>query len=300
MSVQSKQIQASTAPTTIPVFFNEKQVHDPVAYSKSPLKPGLLARRIAKDAAFEIQSDFGPVTRDEMMLVHTRAYVDGLLDGVVPDGFGNKSTKDFEAIRMTAGNMVAAVGAVLEGAPVVWSLTSGFHHANPDHGSGFCTIEALSLSAVRHEARVLIVDEDAHFGDGCMAIGAPNVEYMQSGHTHTKRYVNLDAYRKHLHLVIAEFKPEVIIYQAGADNWVGDPLGGCLTMQELYQRDIITLFEAKRAGIGIVVNLAGGYAENYDDTLTIHMNTGEAIKEVYFGYGAAMIPVHVVEQEEAK
>lgn len=282
----------------IPVFFKEKQVHDPVAFSKSPLKPGLLARRIAKDAAFQIQSDFGPVTREEMLLVHTPAYVDGLFAGTAPDGFGNKSTKDFEAIRMTAGNLVAAVGAVLEGAPVVWSLTSGFHHAKRDHASGFCTIEALSLSAVRHEARVLIVDEDAHFGDGCVEIGSRWVEYMQSGHTHNRRYVNLDAYRKHLQMVILEFKPEVIIYQAGADNWVCDPLGGCLTMQELYQRDIITLFEAKRAGVGIVVNLAGGYAENYDDTLTIHMNTGEAIKEVYRGYGAAMIPVTAVEMEE--
>lgn len=289
MSVQGK---------VIPVFFNEKQVHDPVAYSKSPLKPGLLARRIAKDAAFEIQSNFGPVTRDEMLLVHTAAYVDGLLNGTVPDGFGNKSTKDFEAIRMTAGNMVAAVGAVLKGAPVVWSLTSGFHHAHMAHASGFCTIEALSLSAARHEARVLIVDEDAHFGDGCVAIGSPWVEYLQSGYTHNRLHINLDGYRRHLRAVIAEFKPEVIIYQAGADNWVGDPLGGCLTMQELYQRDIITLFEAKQAGVGVVVNLAGGYAKNYDDTLTIHMNTGEAIKEVYLGYGAAMIPVHVIENGE--
>jgi hypothetical protein len=38
---------------------------------------------------------------------------------------------------------------------------------------------------------------------------------------------------------------------------------------------------AKRHGIPVVCNLAGGYAENYNNTLRIHRNTGEAMKEVY-------------------
>lgn len=111
--------------------------------------------------------------------------------------------------------------------------------------------------------------------------------------------VDLDAYREQLESVIRRDRPNLMLYQAGADNWICDPLGGCLTMAEMYQRDIITLGLAKRHGLKVVVNLAGGYAENYEDTLRIHMNTGEAIKEVYQGYGAAMIPVATMEIEEA-
>ena len=81
------------------------------------------------------------------------------------------------------------------------------------------------------------------------------------------------------------------MYQAGADAWAGDPLNcGGLTIGELYQRDIITLHVAKQLEIPIVVNLAGGYAENYEDTLRIHQNTGEALKEVFLGRGCAVIP----------
>ena len=73
------------------------------------------------------------------------------------------------------------------------------------------------------------------------------------------------------------------MYQAGADDWIGDPLGGTNTVAQLYQRDVATFTLAKRRGIPVVCNLAGGYAENFQDTLCIHLNTGEAMKEVYLG-----------------
>ena len=100
--------------------------------------------------------------------------------------------------------------------------------------------------------------------------------------------------------MIEQFNPGIILYQAGADNWVGDPLGGNLTMQQLYQRDIITLSIAKELNIPIVVNLAGGYADDYDHTLAIHMNTGEAIKHIYLGVPVnPLFPVHATELEHA-
>jgi len=58
-------------------------------------------------------------------------------------------------------------------------------------------------------------------------------------------------------------------------------------MAELYQRDMTTFHLAKLHGIPVVCNLAGGYAENFQDTLRIHLNTGEAMKEVYLGCGLA-------------
>ena len=291
----------------IPCFFSESQLHDPCSYSKSPLKPGLLASRIATDEAFELKSSLiGPAAPERLMQTHEKRYIDGLMEGTIADGFGNKSKKDFKAIRTTVGNfLIAAEWAVAgrrEGNPetdiihpgVVWSLTSGFHHANPGHAEGFCTVEALTLAAYELQKyrglRTLIVDEDFHFFNGCVRMleHKPEmkeyVSLMSNRHTHCPPgQVDLAARIRDIATRIATFQPDIIMYQAGADMWVADPLGGSLTIGELYQRDLDMFKLAKQHGIPVVCNLAGGYAEDYEDTLEIHMNTGEAMKEVYLG-----------------
>lgn len=275
----------------IPVFYDDRQVFDAGSFSKSPLKPGMLARRIATDRAFEIHKGFAPISVDQMKITHDAAHIDALVAGTASNGFGNKSAAEMLAIQYSVGNLLAAAQHPDE---VVWSLTSGFHHAHANECWGFCTIEGLTLVAAITGKRTLIVDEDAHHGDGCMAQIKRNrlgeqCTYLQSRHTHNPSCADMAAYRAQLEKVIREREPELILYQAGADNWVGDPLGGCLTMSELYQRDLITLHLAATAGVKVVVNLAGGYAMNYEDTLRIHMNTGEAMKEVFHGYGMAAI-----------
>jgi acetoin utilization deacetylase AcuC-like enzyme len=288
---------------SIPVFFTPKQVHDPVSYSKSPLKPAQLARRVSEQSDFRMMPPemISPVEPERLMQIHTRRYVDGVVAGDLEDGFGNRSAKDNRAIRTTVGNFLLAaewaVGGRGEGGEadiihpgVVWSLTSGFHHACPDGGEGFCTFEALTLAAFElqkfHNVRTLIVDEDAHYGNGCAAMIQKHrmgsyCRYLQSRHTHGEP--DLDGYRDGLVSNLTLFEPDLIIYQAGADNWDRDPLGGWLSKSELYQRDLITFEVARRVGIPVVCNLAGGYAENYEDTLEIHMNTGRAMREVYLG-----------------
>lgn len=285
----------------VPVFFSESQLHDPCSFSKSPLKPGLLAERIQNDPAFEIKSGLiGPADPERLKQTHEARYIDGLMDGTIADGFGNKSipgsihAKDFKAIRTTAGNFLAAAewAVAMPNCGVVWSLTSGFHHANPGHAEGFCTLEALTLAAYElnkyRGLRTLIVDEDFHFFNGCVAVleRKPEmkeyVSLMSNRHTHCHPdQVDLGARLLDIATRIATFKPDVILYQMGVDMWICDPLGGSLTGSQLYHRDVGTFMLAKRYGIPVVANLAGGYGLNYNDTLQLHMNSGEAMKEVY-------------------
>ena len=291
----------------IHVFYTDKQVHDAASFSKSPLKPNLLARRVALDPSFSIEQSIAPVTIQHLKLVHDAGYVEGVLSGNIANGFGNKSAKDAATICYTVANFLDAVDYAYTHDTVAWSLTSGFHHAGHDFAGGFCTFEALTLAAqILHldgGVKTLIVDEDAHYGNGCTDIierlGMHKYcRYVQSRYTH--RTSDLLGYARQLRTVIENFEPGIILYQAGADNWVGDPLGGNLTMQELYQRDIITLSIAKELNIPIVVNLAGGYADDYDHTLAIHMNTGEAIKHIYLDVPVnPLFPVHAVEIEHA-
>lgn len=279
--------------TRIPVFYTEAQVHDACAYSKSPLKPSLLARKIINDESFAIRSGMiGPATADRLALTHDAAHVRALINGDKADGFGNSSSKDNKAIRTTVGNFLTAAevaaGQPAEHPGVVWSLTSGFHHAKHASCGGFCTFDALTLAAFELQKfrgmKTLIVDEDAHDGDGCKDViskmkMSSYCEYMQSDYTHTDN--DLERFENQLLNMLRIYQPDIIFYQAGADNWLGDPLGGNLTMQELYMRDVIVLQLAKDFKVPVVVNLAGGYAKQFDDTLQIHMNTGEAMKEVF-------------------
>ena len=83
------------------------------------------------------------------------------------------------------------------------------------------------------------------------------------------------------------FRPELIVYIAGADPYVEDKLGGlALTFDGLYQRDLRVFRAAQASGIPIVSVFAGGYARRVEDTVGIHSNTVKAAAEVFAHHGA--------------
>jgi acetoin utilization deacetylase AcuC-like enzyme len=81
---------------------------------------------------------------------------------------------------------------------------------------------------------------------------------------------------------LRQFDPELLCYIAGADPYREDQLGGLsLTIDGLKKRDELVFRVAKARGIPVMVTLAGGYARNVDDTVTIHCNTVIAATEVF-------------------
>ena len=80
---------------------------------------------------------------------------------------------------------------------------------------------------------------------------------------------------------LRQFNPELLCYLAGADPYREDQLGGLsLTIGGLKKRDELVFRAAKARGIPVMVTLAGGYAQNVEDTIAIHCNTVVAAKEV--------------------
>jgi acetoin utilization deacetylase AcuC-like enzyme len=78
------------------------------------------------------------------------------------------------------------------------------------------------------------------------------------------------------------FEPELISYVAGADPYARDQLGGLgLSVEGLRQRDEMVLSFARDWGTPIMVTYAGGYAEDVNDTVTIHANTVLAASKVF-------------------
>jgi acetoin utilization deacetylase AcuC-like enzyme len=81
---------------------------------------------------------------------------------------------------------------------------------------------------------------------------------------------------------LRQFEPDLLCYLAGADPYREDQLGGLsLTIDGLKRRDELVFRVARARNIPVMVTYAGGYAQNVDDTVTIHCNTIIAAKEVF-------------------
>src|SRR5258705_9000266 len=78
---------------------------------------------------------------------------------------------------------------------------------------------------------------------------------------------------------LRQFTPDLICYVAGADPYREDQLGGLnLTIEGLKKRDELVFQAARAKDIPVMVTFAGGYANNVEDTITIHCNTVLAAK----------------------
>jgi len=81
---------------------------------------------------------------------------------------------------------------------------------------------------------------------------------------------------------LRQSQPDLLCYLAGADPYKEDQLGGLsLTIEGLKKRDELLFRVARSRNIPVMVTYAGGYAQNVEDTVTIHCNTVIAAKEVF-------------------
>jgi acetoin utilization deacetylase AcuC-like enzyme len=80
--------------------------------------------------------------------------------------------------------------------------------------------------------------------------------------------------------VAMSFTPDLLIYVAGADPYREDQLGGlALTIDGLKRRDLLVFETALAQSVPVAVVLAGGYARDTNDTVTIHCNTATAARD---------------------
>ena len=273
------------------VFYSPKQqVDDNNSFSPSAGKPAKVAEQYQKNFGnlVSIVSDFKPLKPSQIALAHSVDYVRGVLTGKQHNGFGNKKKSVAQSLPYTTGSFYNASEEAYKTKTITASLTSGFHHACFNHGGGFCTFNGLVVSAqilrMKYGCRVGIFDADQHYGDGTdNIINKLELDYI-SHYTLGNTGVSSSNAEKWLTdlegILLAKFADvDVLFYQAGADPWTNDPLGGRLTKEQLRRRDEITFRVVKKLGIGCVFNLAGGYAENFQHVLDIHNNTmNEALK----------------------
>jgi len=251
-----------------------------------------------------------PASDADILMVHEPGWVDRLKTGTlsyqelmqleVP-----YSRELVEAFWLATGGTMLSARLALENG-IGFNVGGGFHHAFPGHGEGFCAINdiAVGIRSVQREGRIkraMVVDCDVHHGNGTASIFAgddsvftlsihqfnnyPSEKPPSSIDIHLPDGVNDEEYLHRLgngyRAALSLFHPELLLYVAGADPYCEDQLGGLsLTLEGLRERDRLVMWTALHAQIPVAVVLAGGYAANVQDTVTIHANTAYVAKEV--------------------
>lgn len=272
----------------IEVCYNPRQDSNPISSSPSPGKPKWVVEHwLAQGLPINVQAP-APATMEQLALAHPPDFVHGVLSLELKNGFNGRQQDVADSLPWTCGSMLSAARAALNNGKVACSPTSGFHHAGVSTPYGYCTfnglmVTALSLKAEGLVERVGILDLDQHYGDGTAEIiEAQQINWIH--HVSQERWDRRDAapFLATLPETVAVFKDcDLLLFQAGADPHVDDPLGGFLTTEELALRDAIVFQVAHDVGLPVAWNLAGGYQEPISKVLEIHLNTMKACVAEY-------------------
>ena len=267
------------------------------------IRDGILARGLVEQVEEPDRCDIWA-----LRLVHTERYVSAMHQGTLTPkeirklGFPWSDALRERSVRTVQGTLEAARDALATGAGI--NLAGGTHHAFPDGGEGFCCFNdvAISIRVLQREGvlrRVAIVDLDVHQGNGTAHIfaadddvftfsthGARNYPFfkerssldveLNDGCPDAEYLRLLDA---HLDRVLDEAAPELVYYLAGADPYVHDRIGRCgLSLEGLRARDARVFAACRRRGLPVVLTMAGGYATELADIVTIHAATVEELR----------------------
>jgi len=122
-----------------------------------------------------------PASDQDVLLVHTPAYVNKLKTGMLSarEEIEMEIPYSPELVRafwLAAGGSILAADYALQNR-VAFNIGGGFHHAFPDHGEGFCMIHdvAVAIRRTQHDGKItraMTVDCDVHQGNGTAAIFA--------------------------------------------------------------------------------------------------------------------------------
>lgn len=274
------------------VFYTPKMVADSQSMSPSAAKPAPVVQ--SWSSKFDIQVvEPEPVAEEDLKRAHDSQFVENILSGRIPNGFGNRSTAVASTLRYTSGSMLSAAKHALKHR-VAAAPCSGFHHAGPERAEGFCTFNGLMVTALtlREEnlvKKVGILDLDNHYGNGTEDILNKMADRSWvthfTGGAHYSFSYQVRQFFEELPDILQSFSDcDIVLYQAGADPHIRD--GGWMTTAELHARDRKVFEFFHKRNIPIAWNLAGGYQVESDGSipkiLEIHDNTMEACMEFFY------------------
>jgi len=251
-----------------------------------------------------------PVTQRDLLRVHTPEYLRLLkspqslarilevpIVARLPSWLIN--WRVLEPMRLATGGTILTCRLALENGIAI-NLGGGYHHAADCWGGGFCVYADVPLAAkILHDearvGRVLVVDLDAHQGNGTASVfqmwdwafildlyerdifpsRKEQEDYPLSVSTGLTGGEYLGIVTDTLPNVLDAVRPDLVIYNAGSDPFAGDPLAGFrLSEGDLAERDLFVVSSLRERDIRMAIVLSGGYST---ESWRIHADAIEGI-----------------------
>ena len=189
--------------------------------------------------------------------------------------------------RQVGGTVEAARWATQRNDRVAFNIGGGFHHAEPESGSGFCVyndiaVAIASLRADGFDDPIAIIDLDYHQGNGNIVTfeddktvftysihgsvwshvdAASDQQFLLPSKVDDEAY--LKQLRESLPAALEAIKPRLLFYIAGNDVLEGDRLGDFMLSREgVLERDRFVIELAREHECPAVVTLGGGYSDH--------------------------------------
>ena len=245
-----------------------------------------------------------PATDTQILYAHDPSYLIKVIEGKLSPQEQREigfpwSKQMVERSRRSAGATVAAAKTALrEG--IAANLAGGTHHAYRDAGSGFCVFNdsAIAARALQKEIspslKVAVIDLDVHQGNGTASILQNDDSIFtlsihgENNFPFKKEESDLDlglkdgcddvaylhALGQSLEQLDTRFKPDCLIFLAGADPHEGDRLGRLnVSTAGMRLRDETVFQYALDRQLPIAFSMAGGYGKEMTSTVDIHFQT---------------------------
>jgi histone deacetylase 11 len=278
-------------------------------------KFGRVWQRIRSLESVQIEQVLQPVS-DELI----KAFVGELLgDGLTSKGYVLRAlelpnlplvpfslidNRVLQPMRWCVGGTLQAATRAVEQGVNTWNLGGGYHHASRKSAEGFCLYNDIGMACdwlrstgrLAEEDRVLIVDVDAHHGNGNAYVFREDARvtlldiynadiYPHRGYTKERVDINLPlasgtegseylaTLQEGLDRLQGGYKLAFVV--AGTDVLASDPLGRLgLSVDDCVRRDGMVLASLRKLGVPAVVLGGGGYgpesAQAISASLTQH------------------------------
>lgn len=288
-----------------------------------PMRKFQLVADVVREWDFVSLETPDPLSEADVLRVHDAAYVEAIKTGS-PRGLAESqkfpwSPAIYPSVLLTSGGVYAASRRALD-TGIAASLCSGFHHSHAARGEGFCTFNGLIIAIDRLLAEgairtAAVLDMDLHYGNGTALLlhDRPyarqlsiygndywdNTPYSEVSTRHhidganhysvalpngCDRATLLGIMADSLPTLVTAGKPDLLLYQAGADPYFEDPYSPLkLDHDDLLERDRVVFQFARAHAIPIAWVLAGGYTKDVSNVVKVHTNTFLAARDVFGG-----------------
>jgi acetoin utilization deacetylase AcuC-like enzyme len=281
-------------------FYNEKMVlkEGEKNFSKSPQKPKWLLEFLEKNDLLkylEIHQNFEPFTKEDFYIAHTQNYVDCFFAGKKPLAESNTlewSPQFAETVQYTNASLYEAIKFALQNPEsICFSPVSGFHHAQPMYGMGYCTFSGQVIASVKifreTGMKGAYIDLDGHFGNS-IEDSRNFVEDLNEAIPKGFGNINpagvhdiyINHFKKELNILetaILEGQINYLVFCHGADSHEDDDTKGqCNTQEwvmcaEVFYNFVKKIDESLKKPIPLVLCLFGGYrSDDYNSVLGLH------------------------------